>query len=75
MKYTSKILKKLGLSYKVTHNEETWAPEIIIENNNGDFMRYKTTMIDIEDNNMVDHAIDKFLVECRKEKLQRLNEI
>lgn len=75
MKYTTEVLKTLGLSYSVAHDDKTFAPDIIVENNNGDFIRYKTTMIDIMDNDAVDSAIDKFLVENRKEKLIRLNEI
>lgn len=49
----------------------TYEHSIVIES---DLMRYKTTMIDIQDYNAIDILIDKFLVKIRKEKLIRLND-
>jgi len=74
MKYDDNILKYYGIKYSIIYNE-VYQPEIIIENISRDIMRVKTTMIQIMDLNAIDNAIDKFLIESRKEKLQKLNEI
>jgi hypothetical protein len=47
---------------------------LIVEGNDGSFIIYPTNM-NIHDDVGIDIAIDKFIVQLRKEKLQKLNEI
>lgn len=71
MKYSPEILKSYGITYHIYQDDMTYEHSIVIES---DLMRYKTTMIDIQDYNAIDILIDKFLVKIRKEKLIRLND-
>lgn len=76
IKYTKERLKELGITASLVQDEDTWRPSLIIESSNGSFMRYPpTTMIELKDSNLIDDAIDSFIVQLRKEKLQKLNEI
>jgi len=75
MKYTDEILKQHGLMYAITYDENTLAPIIIVKNSKGYFKKYKTTMISINDYNGIEYAIGDFIIELRKQKLIKLNEI
>jgi hypothetical protein len=56
----------------VTYDDYNGALNVIVENKNGDFMRYINKPFKFD---YVDRAIDKFIIECRKEKLKKLYEI
>ena len=73
--YTKERQKYLGIGCLIVYDENTFLPIIKIIDKNGIMRYYKTTMTDISDNNSIDSAIDKFLLDLRKEKLQKLNEI
>ena len=79
MKYTDEILKQYDLAYSIVYDEETLAPIIIVKNYKGDSKKYKiiTTSTFNADylSDFIDETINKFIVELRKEKLIRLNEI
>jgi hypothetical protein len=75
MKYTKEKLKEYGISYNVIYDDYNIRPEVIIENINGDYMRYKKDFNYISIDDYIDNAIDKFIAESRKEKLIRLNEV
>lgn len=76
VKYTKERLEELGITVSHSHAEDTWRPSLIVEGSDGRFMRYPPTiMIELMDTNLIDAAIDRFIVQLRKEKLQKLNEI
>ena len=74
MKYTKEILKQYGISYHVVYDDYGVRPELIVKNLH-DSMRYDLNINWSSDDVFIENAIDKFLVESRKEKLIRLNEI
>lgn len=75
MKYSNDEFKKYGLYYYTKFNPETFAPEIIVEDDFGEGLSFNTTMIKIKDENIINVIINKYIREKRKEKLIRLNEI
>lgn len=75
MKYTNDEFMKYGLFYYTKFNEETFAPEIIVEDDFGEGFSFNTTMIKIKDENIINVIINKYIRDKRKEKLKRLNEI
>lgn len=74
-KYTKDRLEYLGIKVSLDYDKDTLRPILIVEGRDGCFMRYATNMINIHDDGGVDTAVNKFLNELRKEKLQKLNEI
>lgn len=75
VKYTKERLEYLGINVSLEYDKDTFRPILIVEGKDGCFMRFPTNMINIHDDGGVDTAVDKFLTELRKEKLQKLNEI
>ena len=76
IKYTKERLEYLGIIVLISVDENTWSPSVIVEGNDGCFMRYPPiTMTILNDSNIVDNAVDMFLIQLRKEKLQKLNEV
>ena len=74
MKYTKEKLKEYGIDYNVVYDDYGVRPELIVKNLH-DSMRYDLNINWSSDDVFIENAIDKFLVESRKEKLIRLNEI
>lgn len=65
IKYTKEHLEYLGIKVILTYTA-TSCPILIVENKEGCFVRYSASM-------SIDDAINKFLAELRKEKLEKLN--
>jgi hypothetical protein len=76
IKYTKERLEELGIDIIIPIDENTWKPSVIVEGNDGSFMRYPpVTMTELYDSNIVDDAVDLFIIQLRKEKLKKLNEV
>lgn len=79
MKYTKEELKQYGLICNYVDDPFCSGPEIIIDHHaSGDFMRYRFPIVNnkyISEDEAIDNAVDRFLIQKRKEKLIMLNNL
>jgi len=72
-KYNKYRLEELGITV-LEDEDDIWNPSLIIESSDGSFMRYNIHNNVVIDESLVDIAIDRFIVQLRREKIQKLNE-
>lgn len=78
IKYTINYQDQIGINASILYDENNFLSVVLVESKNGSFMRYrpKESIFRILDfSNIVDDAIDDFMIKSRKEKLEKLNEI
>ena len=78
IKYTKNYQDQIGITTLLIYDENDFLPIILVESQDGSFMRYKpkdsiSRILDFS--NIVDDAINDFMIKSRKEKLKKLNEI
>ena len=72
-KYNKYRLEELGITV-LEDEDDIWNPSLIIESSDGSFMRYNIHNNVVIDESLVDIAIDRFIVQLRREKIQKINE-